>query len=246
MTTRKTPIVAGKKAVQDRIPGINRVTAKLAGGREAVYYYHRATGTKLPGAYGSREFLDALAAARAGTPKRTDGTLAGLIRAFEGTAKWRKLAESTRKEYTRVFKFWDEKFGTVPVKAVEARGFREDVLEWHDRFSADKPREADNRVTGNPDLLTLAAHVRATFGAEQALHKALGKFRIRLEWYEANDLLWELQNEIEDAFLDLAMAWIAEHEPNSADPGVLARAFDHVVIDGHHMRIILREVLAAA
>lgn len=161
MTTRKTPIVAGKKAVQDRIPGINRVTAKLAGGREAVYYYHRATGTKLPGAYGSREFLDALAAARAGTPKRTDGTLAGLIRAFEGTAKWRKLAESTRKEYTRVFKFWDEKFGTVPIKAVESRGFREDVLEWHDRFSADKPREADNRVTILARVLSWAATDRS-------------------------------------------------------------------------------------
>src|SRR5690606_6209372 len=74
MTTRKPPIVAGKRAVQDRIPGINRVTAKLSGGREAVYYYHRATGVKLPGAYGSKEFLDALAAARAGAPKRTDGT----------------------------------------------------------------------------------------------------------------------------------------------------------------------------
>ena len=77
MTTRKTHIVAGKKAVQDRIPGINRVTATLANGREAVYFYHRATGTKLPGAYGSDEFLKALADAKAGAAKRHTAGLRG-------------------------------------------------------------------------------------------------------------------------------------------------------------------------
>lgn len=162
MTTRKPLIVAGKKAVQDKIPGINRVTAKLAGGREAVYYYHRATGTKLPGAYGSAEFLEALTAAKSGAARqKTAGTLAGLIRSFEGTAKWRKLAESTKKEYTRVFKFWDGKFGTLPMAAIAAKGFREDVLEWHDEFSADKPREADNRVTVLARVLSWAAKDRS-------------------------------------------------------------------------------------
>jgi integrase len=162
MTTRKTPIVAGKKAVQDRIPGINRVTAKLANGREAVYYYHRATGTKLPGAYGSDEFLQALADAKAGAAtRRTAGTLSGLIRSFEGTAKWRKLRDTTKKEYKRVFKFWDGKFGTVPVTAIAAKGFREDVLEWHDEFSEDHPREADNRVTILARVLSWAASDRS-------------------------------------------------------------------------------------
>lgn len=161
-TTRKPPIVAGKKAVLDKIPGINRITARLASGREAVYYYHRASGTKLPGEYGSREFLEALQAAQKGAaPNRTDGTLAGLIRDFEGTAKWRKLAESTKVEYRRVFKFWDEKFGTLPLKAVEARAFRQDVLAWHDEFSSEKPREADNRVTILARVLSWAAADRS-------------------------------------------------------------------------------------
>lgn len=159
---RKTPTVAGKKAVQDKIPGINRVTAKLAGGAEAVYFYHRGTGTKLPGAYGSPEFLEALAAARAGSARaKTEGTLAGLIRAFEGTVKWRKLADSTKSEYTRIFKFWDKQFGKVPVAALAAKGFREDVLEWHDEFSADKPREADNRVTILARVLSWASKDRS-------------------------------------------------------------------------------------
>lgn len=161
-TTRRPPIVAGKKAVQDKIPGINRVKATLADGSEAYYYYHRATGTKLPGPYGSDEFLKALANAKAGAATRhTAGTLAGLIRAFEGTAKWRKLAESTKKEYKRVFKFWDAKFGDLPTAALAAKGFRQDVLEWHDEFSADHPREADNRVTILARVLSWAASDRS-------------------------------------------------------------------------------------
>lgn len=162
MTTRKPPIVAGKKAVLDKIPGINRVVARLAGGRQAVYYYHRATGTKLPGEYGSAQFLEALRAAQAGnTTNRQAGTLAGLIRDFEGTSKWRKLAESTKREYRRVFTFWDQKFGTLPIRALESRAFRQDVLQWHDEFSADKPREADNRVTILARVLSWAAADRS-------------------------------------------------------------------------------------
>jgi integrase len=182
-TTRKQPIVAGKKAVQDKIPGINRVVAKLANGSEAVYYYHRATGTKLPGAYGSKEFLDALAAARDGSPKHTDGTLAGLIRSFEGTAKWRKLADSTKKEYRRVFKFWDGKFGTLPIKAVASKAFRQDVLEWHDAFSADKPREADNRVTILARVLSWAASDRSlTANVLDSFDRAYSSDRSELIW----------------------------------------------------------------
>jgi len=148
--------------VLDKIPGINRVTAILANGREAVYYYHRGTGTKLPGGYGSDEFLQALANAKVGAAdKRTAGTLSGLFRAFERTAKWRKLAESTKAEYRRIFKFWDGKFGSLPNKALAAKGFREDVLEWHDEFSEDHPREADNRVTVLARVLSWGAADRS-------------------------------------------------------------------------------------
>lgn len=129
------------------IKGLNKVTVTLAGGRRATYYYHRATGTRLPGEYGSTEFVAALAAAQAKKPDRTGDTLSGLIRKFEGTAKWRRLAESTQKEYRRIFTFWDGKFGRAPLSGLETKLFRQKVLEWHDDFSEDKPREADNRVT---------------------------------------------------------------------------------------------------
>ena len=144
---QRPSLQTGSRPMPDRIKGLNRVTAKLADGAEAVYWYHRASGTRLTGAYGSEEFVASLAAAQEKPADRTAGTLAGLIRDFEKTAKWRKLAEATQKEYRRIFTFWDGKFGTVPYRALEAKLFRQKVLEWHDEFSEEKPREADNRVT---------------------------------------------------------------------------------------------------
>lgn len=140
-----------------RIKGVNTVKRKLASGEVVTYYYHRATGVRLEGKPGSPEFLASIAKAVEQSRKRDTGTLAGLMREFEQTSKWRKLAESTRSEYRRVFKFWEEKYGTCPHVAIEDKAFRRDVLKWHDQFSADKPREADNRVTILARILSWAA-----------------------------------------------------------------------------------------
>ncbi len=140
-----------------RLKGIHTVKRQVADGTVKVHYYHRASGTALQGKPGSAAFVASLAAAEAAMKSRDDGTLSGLIRAFEKTTKWRKLAESTKIEYRRIFKFWDGKFGTVPLRALADKTFRKRVLEWHDDFSADKPREADNRVTILARVLSWAA-----------------------------------------------------------------------------------------
>jgi integrase len=153
--------------------GINIVRAKLARGETKTYYYHRATGTRLAGLPGSPEFLASLATAEKSQQQRNAGTLAGLIREFEGTKQWRRLAESTKKEYRRVFKFWDGEYGTCPYAALEDKAFRNDVRKWHDKFSETKPREADNRVTILARVLSWAAkdgplHVNVLDGFERA------------------------------------------------------------------------------
>ena len=137
--------------------GINVVHAKLASGKVKSYYYHRATRMRLAGAPGSVEFLASFAAAEQSNQRRDVGTLSGLIREFEGTKQWRRLAESTQKEYKRVFKFWDAEYGTCPYRALEDKAFRADVVKWHDKFSEAKPREADNRATILARVLSWAA-----------------------------------------------------------------------------------------
>ena len=89
--------------------------------------------------------------------QRHVGTLSGLIRDFEGTKQWRRLADSTRKEYKRVFIFWDAEYGTCPHRALEDKAFRADIVKWHDKFSEEKPREADNRVAILGRVLSWAA-----------------------------------------------------------------------------------------
>ena len=140
-----------------RAAGINTVRAKLASGRVVTYHYHPATGTRLTGEPGSSEFFASFAAAEEMVQARTRGTLSGLIREFEDTKQWRRLAESTRKEYKRILTFWDGEYETCPYKALEEKAFRVDVIRWHDKFSEAKPREADNRLAILARLLSWAA-----------------------------------------------------------------------------------------
>jgi integrase len=122
---------------------------------------------------GSVEFLASYAAAERGNQRRNASTLAGLLREFESTKQWRRLAESTKREYRRVFKFWDSKYGTCPYRALEDKAFRADVIKWHDHFSEEKPREADNRITILARVLSWAAkdgplNVNVLIGFERA------------------------------------------------------------------------------
>lgn len=133
--------------MRTRLKGINIVKRKLATGEVRTYYYHRATNTRLQGEPGSPEFLSSIATAVEQSRQRDAGTLAGLIREFQQTAKWRRLAPSTQKEYRRIFQFWEDTYGTCPYPALEDKAFRRAVIKWHDNFSQTKPREADNRVT---------------------------------------------------------------------------------------------------
>jgi integrase len=155
--------------------GVNAVRKRLASGGVQMYYYHRATGTRLDGTPGSPQFIAGFAAAEAKTRERNIGTLSALIRAFEETKQWRRLAESTKAEYVRVLKFWDKDYGTVPYRALEDKAFRADVIKWHDAFSDEKPREADNRVTILARVLSWAAAdgpltVNVLDGFERAYH----------------------------------------------------------------------------
>src|SRR5262245_43389032 len=144
--------------------GINVVRARLASGEVKSYYYHRATGTRLAGAPGSAEFLASFVAAQESKQQRDAGTLSGLIRAFEETKQWRRLADTTKKEYKRVFKFWDAEYGTCPYRALEDKAFRAEIIKWHERYSETKRREADNSDAIHDRVLSCAATARPLEG----------------------------------------------------------------------------------
>lgn len=152
----------GKRLMRVKLRGINQIKRKLASGEEATYYYHRATGIRLSGQPNSPDFLASYAQAEASLQARhSDGTLSGLIRKYEQSVRWReKTADSTKAEYRRILKFWEELYGSCPLEALEDDEFLHDVMDWHADYSADHPREADNRVTVLASALSWAAKNR--------------------------------------------------------------------------------------
>jgi integrase len=178
-----------------KMKGINPVRATLSSGEHKTYYYHRATGTRLVGEPGSSEFLTSFAEAERSHRSRNAGTLSGLIHEFEKTNQWRRLAESTKAEYRRVFKFWDFKYGTCPLEALEEKAFRRDVIKWHNEFSDEKPREADNRVS-------ILARVLSWATADGPLDRNVLDGFERAYANDRSDVIW-LPEDIE-AFLAVA------------------------------------------
>lgn len=86
-------------------------------------------------------------------------------------------------------------------------GFAEDVSERHGSLQ-----------TGNPCELEVLARIRATIGAEQALHKLLKKHCLHLEWYPDSDLIYFLMVELQDEALDRGLEWLSENAPSETDP----------------------------
>lgn len=140
-----------------QISGVNTTTKKKNGVVVATYRYHRATGARLKAEPGTPEFLAEYAAAEANISKSKEGDLAALIRDFQQSIVWKKRAESTKKEYIRIFKFWEGKYGSCPLDALADKKFRKAVLDWHAKFAETKPREADNRVAVLARVLSWAA-----------------------------------------------------------------------------------------
>lgn len=137
-----------------RLKGINTVRAKLAGGAVATYYYHRATGIRLPDDPGTPAFVAAVAAAEASTSKKLDGTVSGLIYDFCQSQAWEKLRQSTRDIMALNLKAVEKQFGTFPLAAMADRMARVEFLNWHDRLAKEYPRAADAKVAAFARVLS--------------------------------------------------------------------------------------------
>jgi integrase len=77
---------------------------KVARAKGRVYYYHRATMTRLPGTPGSAEFVAKLRALDTGPPPSVPpDTLGGLIAVYRASPEFLTHAPRTRYDYQRVF-----------------------------------------------------------------------------------------------------------------------------------------------
>jgi integrase len=147
-----------------------------------VYYYHRATGTRLlaapgtPAFFAQIQFLDDQVAERA--PKSSAGTLGALIIAYRGSPEFARLADRTKKDYLRILDYLAPlvdvpcaSFTTASIlkardKALKAKGrkFANDfIVMLSILWNWGRPREL---CVGNP--AADAPRVRKPRGAPQA------------------------------------------------------------------------------
>jgi integrase len=183
-----------------RLKGINTVRRYRKDGSFALYRYHRATGRQLVGDPGSPEFIDSYAAAERSMRERAKGTIADLIRRFEGTEQqpnpiWNDFQESTRIEYRRKFKVIERKWGAAPISAFNEKEFRKDALDWRDQIAKRAKREADNLMSALSRLGSWA------FDRGEVDRNVLDDFP-RVYHSDRADKLW-LPNHV-DAFLRVA------------------------------------------
>lgn len=219
-----------------KLKGINKVTKYLANGKPKVFYYHRATGTPLPGEPGSADFLEAYKNADRASPRDT-GTIAALIREYLKSPKFavdgrpKALRESTQREKKRLLKRVEEKFGDMPIAALNAPRVIGKFIGWQEEIGLDHPREADNRLTAFGTVLAYAKR------KGRIARNPLEKFE-RLYEGDRSDIIW-LEDSIrvfmKDAPVELQRALIlAIHTGQRYGDLVRLRWADY---DGTHIRL---------
>lgn len=125
------------------LPGINVIRHRLADGTRKTYYYHRATGTKLPDDPTSVEFhqaVDDLNKTVPPTSAAPTGSLAALIAQYRASPEFKQLSKSSQKDYRRYLALLEtpERWGHLPVRGIR----RHNVIELRDEFAA-TPRTAN-------------------------------------------------------------------------------------------------------
>lgn len=132
--------------VKADLRGINTTHKRLADGSIRTYHYHRGTGKRLPGKPGSEEFLAAYQAAQIVTPIET-GNINALIREYTDSLKFKSRRDSTQREYKRMLAQIEKTFGKLPIAALAAPRVIGKFIDYQEEIGADRPREADNRLT---------------------------------------------------------------------------------------------------
>lgn len=144
-----------------RLVGVHRVKAKLASGQRVTYCYAWRGGPRIKAEEGTHAFTIEYARL---TRHRTvgpagPGTVGALIRAYVASEAYRGRRESTRKSYDWAIDRIEAEYHAVPLKLIEAKGARRDILQWRDREFSSTPRAAD--------LIVAVLSMILTFGVDR-------------------------------------------------------------------------------
>ncbi|OSI66353.1 tyrosine-type recombinase/integrase [Bradyrhizobium canariense] len=171
---------------KDQLAGLATASKTLADGTKQKYYYAWRGGPLLKDAdgkplqLGDPQLVVAYAAAHAARKQPVIGTLFSLVAAFKLANEFTKRAPRTKKDYLRFLKMIEERFGTLPIAALEkpkARGlfksWRDHIAEHHGDRQADYAWGVLARVLSvAKDRGTIAANVCERGGKLYAVDRA--------------------------------------------------------------------------
>lgn len=147
----------GMAAKRAALPGLHRVTKRLASGSVVIYVYRHRGGpllvrfegrTRMEAERAEADGIDQLLAAYVSTKTvvRPDDTLRRLTRTFrEAPEGLPSLSASTRREWSIWLDRIDAAHGDLPVRLLKAKGAKRHFIEWRDAYK-DRPRTADYGV----------------------------------------------------------------------------------------------------
>jgi integrase len=130
--------------------GVKTVKTKLKDGSERTFYYHRASGIRLPDDPDDPEFLRILDKLNREEKERASHQpvqdITWLVREYMASRDWKELAQATKDVEEYHIEAIERKFGTMPLEAVEERGARDVFLKWHGELADAHPRAADAKL----------------------------------------------------------------------------------------------------
>lgn len=134
--------------VRFKLKGINRVKKTLSDGAIKKFYYHRATGIRLPDDPHSEEFLEAYHTAQVSikSTNRNRGTLKAIIQQYQTSPDFTEKRDRTRKDYLSHIAKIEKKFGNLPIPALNYSHIRADFLKWRDQLAKKSKRQADYTI----------------------------------------------------------------------------------------------------
>lgn len=122
--------------------GIHSVHKRLADGTTATYHYAWRGGPRLTGEPGAIDFMRAYNAAIAARYQPPQGVFFTIIAEYKASSEYKKLRDSTRRDYARYLKLIEAEFGTLPLAAISEPGARGLFKAWRGGMQA-TPRTAD-------------------------------------------------------------------------------------------------------
>ncbi len=125
-----------------QLKGIHRVRAKLASGGPVTYFYAWRGGPRLTGEPGTPEFLASYTAAHASYREPDHTKFHSIIVGYKKSQDWNDLRPRTKADYQQHIAKIEEKFGDLPLAALDDPRVTRDFLEWRDSMAHSR-RQAD-------------------------------------------------------------------------------------------------------